>query len=419
MRMKFVRVKGREQGRFVALSGFRKIAGPPGGRYEVLIVDGKGKPVSPLCEWYRLRKRPGPNGTRRTYLNFLQPFFAYLTARGYAWNAAPEQIRSYVKAFLLEDIAFEVSPDTALDGYRLTLTGSSPLSQSSLRVLLAAIRDFYAVMAEAGLYAYANPMCSQMLQRWKHERMKAIANRGAPDHAGIRSESWHETNSQPTAFFRQRKGEPWKPDVTLTSEQIQERMNSDLDWMTRHASTQRDRLIFMLLRETGARLSEILTMTAGGYRKAKDPYQAYVTNKGSYGREEKLIRLTPPLEAALVRYVRTERARLDPHGRKLLSQLEETAPIFLTQRRTPYTRDAFYHHWRKLFASRPPQKDGEQELPRLEYTPHDIRHLRVTAWLSNIRKVESAPEAEMLRRCLQRRMAWRNPLTILCYDHSF
>jgi hypothetical protein len=71
MRMKFVRVKGREQGRFVALSGFRKIAGPPGGHYEVLIVDGKGKPVSPLCEWYRLRKRPGPNGTRRTYLNFL------------------------------------------------------------------------------------------------------------------------------------------------------------------------------------------------------------------------------------------------------------------------------------------------------------------------------------------------------------
>jgi hypothetical protein len=158
---------------------------------------------------------------------------------------------------------------------------------------------------------------------------------------------------------------------------------------------------------------------AGGYRQAKDPYQAYVTNKGSYGREEKLIWLTPPLEAALVRYVRTERARLDPHGRKRLSQLEDTAPIFLTQRRTPYTRDAFYHHWRKLFATRPPQKDGEQELPRLEYTPHDMRHLRVTAWLSNIRKVESAPEAEMLRRCVQRRMAWRNPLTILCYDHSF
>jgi hypothetical protein len=48
-----------------------------------------------------------------------------------------------------------------------------------------------------------------------------------------------------------------------------------------------------------------------------------------------------------------------------------------------------------------------------------MRHLRVTAWLTNIRKVESASEAEMLRRCVQRRMAWRSPLTILCYDHSF
>jgi len=414
-----MRTKGREQGRFVALSGFRKIAGPPGGRYEVLIVDGKGKPVSHLCEWYRLRKHPGPNGTRRTYLNFLQPFFAYLLSHGYAWNAAPEQIRSYVKAFLLEDISCEVSRDTALDGYRIALTGSSPLSQSSLRVLLAAIRDFYAVMAEAELYAYANPMCSELLQRWKRERMKSVANCGAPDHAGTRSESWHETNRQPTAFFRQRRGEPWKPAVTLTSEQIQERMNTDLDWMTRHASTQRDRLVFMILRESGARLSEILSMTAGGYRKAKDPYQAYITNKGSYRREEKLIRLSQPIEAALVRYVRTERARLDPKARKRLSQLNDTDPIFLTLRRTPYNRGAFYFHWRKLYATRPPQKEGARELPSLEYTPHDMRHLRVTIWLTNIRKVKDADHAQMLRRCVQRRMAWRDPLTILCYDHSF
>jgi site-specific recombinase XerD len=255
-----MRTKGREQGRFVALSGFRKLAGPPGGCYEVLIVDGNGKPVSHLCEWHRLRKQLGPNGTKRTYLNFLQPFFAYLLSHGYAWNAAPEHIRNYVKSFLLEDLSCKVSRDTDLDGYRITLTGSSPLSASSLRVLLAAIRDFYAVMAEAGLYAYDNPMRSELLHRWKHEHRKAIANSGAPDRAGTRSESWHETNKQPTAFFRQRRGEAWKPSVPLTSEQIQQRMNTDLDWMTCHASTQRDRLVLMILRETGARLSEVLSM---------------------------------------------------------------------------------------------------------------------------------------------------------------
>ncbi len=124
-----------------------------------------------MCEWVRLRKQPGTNGTRRTYLNFLQPFFAYLLSHGYGWNTGPEQIRSYVKAFLLDDLSCEVSPDTTLAGYRLTLTRNSPPPASSLRALLAAIRDFYAVMAEAGLYAYANPMCSQLLQRWKHERM--------------------------------------------------------------------------------------------------------------------------------------------------------------------------------------------------------------------------------------------------------
>jgi hypothetical protein len=241
-----------------------------------------------------------------------------------------------------------VGRDTALDGYRITLTRCSPLSASSLRVLLAAIRDFYAVMAEARLYAYENPMRSELLEQWKRAHMKTIANGGAPDRAGTRSECWHETNKRPTAFFRQRRGEPWKPDVTLTSEQIQQRMNTDLDWMTRHASTQRDRLVLMILRETGARLREILSMTAGGFRKAKDPYQAYITNKGSYGRDEKLIRLTKPIEAALVQYVRTERAKLDPKGLKRLSQLDDTDPIFLTRRCTPYTRDAFYHNWHKL-----------------------------------------------------------------------
>ena len=102
-------------------------------------------------------------------------FFAYLLSHGYAWNTGPEQIRSYVKAFLLDDLSCEVSPDTTLDGYRLTLTRNSPLPASSLRALLAAIRDFHAVMAEAGLYAYANPMCSQLLQRWKHERINRCA----------------------------------------------------------------------------------------------------------------------------------------------------------------------------------------------------------------------------------------------------
>lgn len=146
--------------------------------------------------------------------------------------------------------------------------------------------------------------------------MKSLANSGAPDHAGTRSESWHETNRHPTAFFRQRRGEPWKPDVTLTSEQIQERMNTDLDWMTRHVST--------IARSPGLhdparewRQAERGPLHDGRRvpQSKRSPTWAYITNKGSYGREEKLIRLSPPIEAALVRYVRDSRGPGSTHRR--------------------------------------------------------------------------------------------------------
>ncbi len=417
-----MRSKQRVQGKFVSCSGFRKVICQPGGRYELIVVDQNGCPVSHLTEWYRLRKMPGCDGTRRTYLSFLLPFFSYLLQQGVAWNDEPTRLRCAVKEFLLDDASCRVKRDTDLDGYRIDLTSASPLAQSSLRVLLAAIRDFYAVMIEAGLYAYTNPMCSDLLQRWKREHLKSLENSGAPDHAGIRKETWQETHQRPTAYFRPRRGNVWKPNSALTSKSIQEQLATDLTWMVQHAPTQRDRLVLMLLRETGARLSEILGLTAGGYRKAKDPYQAYVTNKGSYGREEKLIRFSQPIEAALVRYVRTERAKLDPQERKRLSQLEDTDPIFLTRRGTPYNRDAFYHHWRRLFAARPSQKDESSKvpLPDLIFTAHDIRHLRATEWLVwiNQRYANNPSKRQSLRRVVQRRMGWRNPLTILCYDHS-
>jgi len=42
----------------------------------------------------------------------------------------------------------------------------------------------------------------------------------------------------------------------------------------------RQQIILLLLRQTGARLSEVLEITAGGYRKAKRAGRALVKNKG-------------------------------------------------------------------------------------------------------------------------------------------
>lgn len=414
-----MRVPVRVRGRFASTCGLRKVAGSPGGRYEIIIVDSAGSPISHLTEWYRLRKQPGGDGTRRTYLNFLLPFFAYVFRKGAAWNGEPEHIRSLVKAFLRDEVVCQVTPDMDVDGYRIQLTGASPLAQSSLRVLCAALRDFYAVMADAGLYAYSSPMHSDLLSAWKREHLKQTRNAGAPEHAGTRGETQEENWKHPTAYFRQKRGLPWKPTLALEPELALQRVRDAIASMIRQAPTQRDRVILMLLNYTGARLSEILGLTAGGYRKDKHACRAKIIDKGSCEREEKTIYFTPAIERALIQYIRTERARHDQQGRKRIDQLADNEPLFLTRRGTAYRRGSFYYHWRIWLAAVPPDKHTEKLGP-VAFAPHDIRHAYVT-WIVRQMKQRYKKDAEKLstlREVFQRRMAWRSPLTIKCYDHS-
>ena len=414
-----MRAVTRVRGRFVSTCGFRKIPCSPGSRYELIVIDGAGHPVSHVTEWYRLRQQPGAEGTRRTYLNFLLPFMSYLIKKGIAWNHEPEAIRTQIKAFLREEVACQVAPDQDMDGYRVQLSGTSPLAPSSLRVFFAALRDFYTVMAEAGLYTYDNPMRSKLLSAWKREHVKSVANHGAPEHAGIRGETWEESRQCPTAFFRQKHRYPWKPTIAREPLLVLQRMRAALTFMIEHAPTQRDRVILLLLNQTGARISEILNLTAGGYRKARQAGRAYVTNKGSLGREEKLIYFTPAIERALVHYIRTERARHDPSGHKRLEQLADHEPIFLTRRGTAYRRDSFYYHWRRWLAAVPPDEYVETLGP-VTFSPHGIRHVYVSWIMRQMKQKYGQHEQTVsaLRWALQQRMAWRSPLTITCYDHS-
>src|SRR2546427_6298646 len=84
--------KQQDRGQFVGVSGLRKIAGPPGSAFEVIVIDRRGRPVSHLSEWYRRRHEPGPDRTRQTYLGMLFPVMGFFLERGYAWNDPPEQI---------------------------------------------------------------------------------------------------------------------------------------------------------------------------------------------------------------------------------------------------------------------------------------------------------------------------------------
>ena len=411
-----MRAKGRTQGRFVALSGLKKLTSPPESPYPLLIVDATGLPVFFLCEWYRRQREHDPGRTPETYLDMLLPWAGFLLRKHFAWNAPPDRIRAFLIEFFREDVECLISTDSTREDVLLVeTTGASPLSKSSVGVLLAALTSLYDTLIAAGYYAYQNPLRSERMIALKREHIRQVKNAGAPDHAGIRGETWQETNRAfPTNRFRQRRGKVWEPEVVLEPDAVQERMRTTIDFMIQHATFQRDQIIFLLLRQTGARLSEIVEMTVGGYRNARHAGRALVKNKGSRGREEKAIHFTPTIDRGLLDYVRTERARYDPQGRKRLDELDAHDPLFLTRTGKPYTRSAFYHHWRKLFSPAQRQfKKGQQ----VDFTPHDLRHLRVTRTVTRLRKEangDAAVEAELLEG-FQLLMGWRSRETMAIY----
>ncbi len=414
--MVVMRAKGRKQGRFVALSGLKKLAAPPGSQYPLLIVDTAGSPVFFLCEWYRRKKAIDPGRTPDTYLDMALPWAGFLLRRGYAWNAKPEQLLAFLVEFLRDDIGCLVGSDSHReDGLFVQTTGASPLSKSSLGVLLAALTSVYDILIGSGYYAYQNPMRSERMIQLKQEHLRQVKNAGAPDHAGIRSETHQETNRAfPTNQFRQRRKKVWEPQVVLEPDAVHKRMHETIDYMIRHATFQRDRVILLIIRQTGARISEVIEMTVGGYRKARHTGRALVKNKGSRGCEEKTIHFTTSVDRYLHDYIRTERARYDPQRRKRVEDLDDHDPLFLTRTGKPYSRAAFYHHWNKLFA--PAQRQFKKQ-EQVEFTPHDLRHLRVTRAVIKYRQDangDAAVEAELLGG-FQQLMGWRSPETMKIY----
>jgi site-specific recombinase XerD len=402
------------QQKLIFSSGLRKVTGLPGSTFAIIVVDQQGRPVSHLSEWYRRRQEPGPDRTRQTYLGMLFPVMSFYLEKGYAWNDPPELVRTYLVEFLRERLACRMQPDQDREGYWVETSRTSPLSKSGLGVLLAAIKDFYRVMHDAGYYVYPSPMTSQLLEQWRRERARLIASAGAPDHAGIRSESWEESRRHPIAYFRQGKRKHWQPKIALESAEVRERMWKALIYMTTHAPRQRDKVVLLLLRHSGARLHEILGMTAGGYRKAAGPLNALVVNKGSLGREEKLITFLDRDEVELLKYIRGERARSDPLGRTQLAELDDTDPLFLTARHKPYADAAFRYHWNHLM-------EQAQKRYQVSFTPHAVRHLFVTQHLVWIKEEagDDREEQQRLKAGLVQIMGWHSRATMQIYDHTF
>jgi integrase len=409
---------------------------PPGGpRYERLVFDANNQLIVPLNEWYHLLKGTGAARTRDTYLAVLRPWFGFLINNGYQWNARPEAVREYTRLFLLE--AGCALRTGRVEGWLVQATNRSPMSANGLHLLIAALRSFYTLMRRGvfdlhdqgyhPLYAFDNPMYSKVLVAWRSEHRRWIRNAGAPNHAGIRSESRADTASQPVGFFQVRV-QPLEPPVARDSEATRLAILAGVRYMIDHAPV-REAVILRIMLESGARVSEVLALTARGLRMAHNPkigidVAAFVRNKGDHTLA-KPIWCSADTREQLRRYIAQDRSQFDPHRRTRLEQLGDDEPIFLSRRKRQLEYSGFGSVFKRLlakaqrhFGSAPQHPDAMRALlPAI--TPHTIRHLHTTFRVKKVRELFTNPaERERALEALVDDLGWRSAEMLKTYDHA-
>jgi site-specific recombinase XerD len=405
------------------------ISGPPASPYRRLVLDRDWRPVGPLNEWYRLRAGVGAPSTRDTYLRVLTPFFGFLLLNEWAWDAEPPLVREFTRAYL-QAIGCVLRRDRERDGFTVAVTARAPLSPGSLALFLAAARDLYEVLidgewdaqtkAHRSYYAYANPMYSEVLRRWKRDHVRFVQNAGAPDWAGIRGENRSATQHRPVGYFRAR-GQIWQPRVAGEAKAVRVLIGAAIRYMIDVAPL-RERVILRLLEETGARLHEILAMTAGGYRKGHSHLvgvRALLRNKGSLGREIKPVSFEAETDYLLHRYVRTERSRHDRERRTHIDDLRDEDPLFLSRRGDQLSDSGFRIHWKRLrVKAERAFRSAPVRLSRL--TPHVIRHLHATervALAAELAQGDRERQRAMVA-AVQHDLFWQSSDTLQIYNHA-
>jgi integrase len=316
-------------------------------------------------------------------------------------------------------------------------TNRSPISTNGLHLLIAALRSFYTVMRRGvfdpadqhfhPLYAFDNPMYSKVLLAWRAEHRKWVRNAGAPDYAGIRSQARAVEAQQPVGFF-QIKRQPLEPPVARDSEPTRLAILAGVRYMIDHAPA-RDAVILRILLESGARVSEVLGLSAGGLRRAHNPrigidVTALVRNKGEHT-VRKPIWCSADTREQLRQYIIRERAQADREGRNKLEELDDDEPIFLLQRKRQLEYSGFRIVFNRLlvnaqrhFATAPQSADA-MPLGLPSIMPHTIRHLHTTYRVKKVRELFSTPaERERAMDALVDDLGWRSAELLKTYDHA-
>jgi integrase len=359
---------------------------------DLICSDPDGMPFREGNAFYRwmIDENACEPGTAYNYLHAVFPFFTFLWTGSppLRFSAPAALIRQRVRDYLKEKLGCLVRPHPCGN---FIVKRSKPITATSARLFLTALRRFYFWAILKCEYTEVNPMewTTRLIASepgFKPE-MPARSGLTLPEDPGRRV---------PDTYFCM-VAEEWQPHI-IDDPQLRQLLLPAF----RHA---RDRVIARILFDSGARISEVLGLTLADWRCLGQRERARATNKGSHGQRVKEIWWSADTTQVLRDYVNAERHRWDPKQRGL-EDLPDAAPLFITDEGAPYTYKAFYAHWRKACAHL-----------QVKITPHQVRHWYVTMALSFIETLPDQTKRAEYRQALVAYIGWRNPVTIQVYDH--
>ncbi len=391
-----------------------------------LVFDCQGELHLPLIVFAKeALTRLAPSSVQK-YLTNILPFFSWLDTdpwqvRAYhRWTDPPEVIRSVVREYLVGKLQCRVK-DHPQGGEWLETTEELV---NAVRLLLAGLKLFYRIAKTRGYYQYANPLIDSFTETVEAAREHLVRDDDGsmrpklPDSSGVDAPR-REGRLTDSYFLLKDK---WIPQVVTDVELPQKILDGGRTLKAQgKAWGLREECVIVLLFETGARVSEIMSLTLGDWNRCGLKDTAWARNKGSRKRRAKYVRFSEQTIKLLKKYFDTERKKMDAHHYTLDDYLHlaeqrvidlDTIPLFLSKHGTPWTVASFRaHYWKKACAA-----------AKLDADIHQCRHWYVTQSLIEIHEQARKGEitVERGKEELIAYMHWRaGEKTLNAYNHFF
>ncbi|MGO4373466.1 tyrosine-type recombinase/integrase [Paenibacillus sp. MCAF20] len=372
-------------------------------KYRLIVFDDSKEAFIPLTEYFHDQVNRINESSVIAYLNTLEPFFYWLKhksrykARAVWWDDEPEAVKEAVRQYMLDQMNCKIRGREGHEGVYLTSKSSN-----TVQLFLSAIKGFYKTMIRLKKYPHSNPLINLEFNDSVSEQPGERSNRPRmPKAAGTEEPLYFR--KQTDSYFKI-INEEWVPEI-IGDWDLPYRIyqaGENFEWFVR------DEIITRFMFETGARISEILELTVGDYRKRSDIHELSAMNKGSFKRRIKFIRISPETLKFLIKYVNSERRQF-ANTQVKFNDLSDREPLFLSTRGTPYTYSAFYSNWSKI-----------TEQAGIKLNPHKARHWFVTSMLRGIyEQSETAAQIEDKKKQLIEYMKWRDPDTLTVYEHYY